>query len=138
MELKVGMYVRTKITDNCNCVYIRKITEIDDSGTLRNQICIDEDVIDGWGDDRIWIDIEDIAKASHNLLGNDQEPCLIEAGDYVNGYPVYEIIEYEDNTRAIVIGDDNKSIIWEESSQYIKSIVTKEMYSSVEYRVEVD
>lgn len=68
-------------------------------------------------------------KASHNIMD------LIEVGDYVNGYPVYEIIEYEDNTRAIVIGDDNKSIIWEESSQYIKSIVTKEQFERMEYRL---
>lgn len=68
-------------------------------------------------------------KVSHNVID------LIQEGDYVNGYPVYEIIEYEDNTRAIVIGDDNKSIIWEESSQYIKSIVTKEQFKSVEYEV---
>ena len=68
-------------------------------------------------------------KASHNIID------LIEEGDYVNGYPIYEIIEYEDNTRAIVIGDDNKSIIWEESSQYVKSIVTKEQFSSISYEV---
>ena len=68
-------------------------------------------------------------KASHNIID------LIEVGDYVNGYPVYEIVEYEDNTRAIVIGDDNKSIIWEESSQYIKSIVTKEQFESMSYKV---
>ena len=58
---------------------------------------------------------------------------LIQVGDYVNGYPVYETIEYPDNTRAIVIADDNKSIIWEESSQYIKSIVTKEQFESMKY-----
>ena len=72
---------------------------------------------------------EDILKASHNIID------LIEVGDYVNGYPVYETIEYPDNTRAIVIADDNKSIIWEESSQYIKSIVTKEQFSQMEYKV---
>ena len=71
-----------------------------------------------------------IIKASHNIID------LIEVGDYVNGYPVYEIIEYENNTRAIVIGDDNKSIIWEESSQYIKSIVTKEQFESMKYSLE--
>ena len=60
---------------------------------------------------------------------------LIQVGDYVNGYPVYETIEYPDNTRAIVIADDNESIIWEESSQYIKSIVTKEQFESMKYEV---
>lgn len=68
-------------------------------------------------------------KTSDNIID------LIELGDYVNGYPVYEIVEYEDNTRAIVIGDDNKSIIWEESSQYVKSIVTKEQFEAMTYKV---
>ena len=68
-------------------------------------------------------------KASYNIID------LIEVGDYVNGYPVYETIEYPDNTRAIVIADDNKSIIWEESSQYIESIVTKEQFESMKYEV---
>ena len=66
---------------------------------------------------------------SHNIID------LIEVGDYVNGYPVYETIEHPDNTRAIVIADDNKSIIWEESSQYIKSIVTKEQMEIMKYEV---
>ena len=72
---------------------------------------------------------EEITTASHNIID------LIEVGDYVNGYPVYETIDHPDNTRAIVIADDNKSIIWEESSQYIKSIVTKEMFESMKYEV---
>ena len=32
--------------------------------------------------------------------------------------------------------NDNKSIIWKESSQYIKSIVTKEKFESMKYKVE--
>ena len=145
MKLEVGMYVRTKITDNCNCVYIRKITEIDDSGTLRNQICIDEDVIDGWGDDRILIDIEDIAKASHNLLGNDQEPCLIEVGDYVNGYKVIDFdftyfngIDRPKEPQKIEVIVDNGKFEFENhiKKDDIKSIVTKEQFESMAYKVD--
>ena len=72
---------------------------------------------------------KDIINASHNIID------LIEVGDYVNGYPIYEILEYKDNTRAIVIADDNKSIIWQESSQDIKSIVTKEQFESMSYKL---
>ena len=72
---------------------------------------------------------KDHLKTSHNII------YLIEFGDYVNGYPEYDIIEYEDNTRAIVIDDDDKSIIWEESSQYIESIVTKEQMEEIQYKV---
>ncbi len=136
MKLEVGMYVRTKITDNCNNVYIRKITEIDNGKALFNQICIDEDVIDGWGDERIWIDEEDISKASHNLLGNDKEPCLIEVGD---------IISYEFPTGLGMIGYENVTVLpelldvlqnGENNHEYIiKSIVTKEQFESMSYKV---
>ena len=112
MKLEVGMYVRTKDGN------IGKITFI---STLDNLINLDTESYS--------IGKHFILKASHNIID------LIEVGDYVNGYLVYEIIEYEDNTRAIVIGDDNKSIIWEESSQYIKSIVTKEQFESMSYNL---
>lgn len=112
MELEVGMYVRTELYSISKIIYIEDTNwlEID-----KNKGCLIHD--------------ETVLKASHNIID------LIEVGDYVNGYPVYEIIEYENNTRAIVIGDDNKSIIWEESSQYIKTVLTKEQYESMAYKV---
>lgn len=115
MKLEVGQFVRTK----------KGIFQVrSDNTTIENKI--EYVAVNGI---YTHIDINTILKASHNIID------LIEVGDYVNGYPVYEIIEYEDNTRAIVIGDDYKSIIWEESSQYIKSIVTKECFASMEYKV---
>ena len=133
MKLEVGMYVRAKrkgIVKIDEVIENGVITYEDDFGreweeeTGRKAIRYISN--DGWN---CGLDEKDILKASHNIID------LIEVGDYVNGYPVYEIIEYEDNTRAIVIGDDNKSIIWEESSQYIKSIVTKEQFESMQYRI---
>ena len=130
-KLAVGIYVRTK---NGN---IRKIVEltntkfIDEPDYYVDKVLID--IEQNEREDTIymekWLFNEDIVKASHNIID------LIEVGDYVNGYPVYETIEYPDNTRAIVIADDNKSIIWEESSQYIKSILTKEQFESMSYEV---
>ena len=70
---------------------------------------------------------KDIIKASYNIID------LIEVGDYVNGYPIYEIVEYEDDTRAIVIGDDNKSIIWKK--QDVKSVITHEQMEQMTYKV---
>ena len=113
MKLEENMYVRTKNGE------IHKIKSIDDN-FLKYENGFGVPLVLGGH----------IVKASHNIID------LIEVGDYVNGYPVYEIIEYENNTRAIVIGDDNKSIIWEESSQYIKSIVTKEQFESMSYKVQ--
>ena len=120
MKLEVGMYVRTK---NRGIAKFRGWNAYDE-----NKVAIHTH---NEGDIEITpiIDKNTIIKASHNIID------LIEEGDYVNRYPVYEIIEYEDNTRAIVIGDDNKSIIWEESSQYIKSIVTKEQFEEMSYKV---
>ena len=116
MKLEVGMYVKTKkgihkINYFINNNYTQKFTYIDNKGVSNI------------------LENDEIIKASHNIID------LIEVGDYVNGYPVYEIIEYPDNTRAIVIADDYKSIIWEESPQYIKSILTKEMFESMSYEV---
>ena len=112
MELKPNMYVRT-------IGGIERLKKENDNGWFfEKSMIIKPDNIEKY-----------IIKASFNIID------LVEVGDYVNGYPIYEIIEYEDNTRAIVIGDDNKSIIWEESSQYIKSIVTKEQFEAMAYRV---
>ena len=115
--LEPNMYVRIekgiyKINYFINNNYTQKFTYIDNKGVSNI------------------LEEKEIIKASHNIID------LIQVGDYVNGYPVYETIEYPDNTRAIVIADDNKSIIWEESSQYIKSILTKEQFESMKYEVE--
>ena len=125
MKLEEGMHIRTKWG-------IAKIKTLDD---LDNVAWTDvKDIFFGVYRPKgkvnfVLYDDGTVLKASHNIID------LIEVGDYVNGYPVYETIEYPDNTRAIVIADDNKSIIWEESSQYIKSIVTKEQYESMKYEV---
>lgn len=112
MKLEVGMYVRIKGG-------IERLKKENDNGWFfEESMIIKPDNIEKY-----------IIKASFNIID------LIEVGDYVNGYPVYETIEYPDNTRAIVIADDNKSIIWKESSQYIKSIVTKEQFERMKYEV---
>ena len=131
MELKEGMYIRTKITDNCNCVYIRQITEIetDVEKAYRNQICIDEDVIDGWGDDRIWVDVKDISKASHNIID------LIEVGDYVNGFKITSIEEGNRKNKWVYAEDEDGYLIKSFAPKKIKSIVTKEQFESISYEV---
>ena len=117
-KLEPNMYVRL----NCNyALGIGKtIGEIDEDNFIKTKFKNDFECS---------LPTYMITKASHNIID------LIEVGDYVNGYPVYETIDYPDNTRAIVIADDNKSIIWEESSQYIKSILTREQYESMKYEV---
>ena len=121
MKLEVGMYVRTE----CG---IAKIIDI---------ICGEDLVFDN---DNIFDEHEkeiykynrpsmygnwansDIIKASHNIID------LIEEGDYVNGFPV---IHKENDILKC-------GLLVQFKEDEIKSIVTKEMYSSVEYRVEAN
>lgn len=122
LELKENMYVR-------NCYgRIAKIEDIEDNIAY----------CDNWLYQRyeefitfIYLnnekDINEITKVSFDIID------ILEVGDYVNGYPIYEIVEYEDDTRAIVIADDNKSIIWKK--QDIKSVITHEEIDRMAYKV---
>ena len=74
---------------------------------------------------------DEIIKASHNIID------LIEVGDYVNGSKVIEIekdYKFIDNEIRDILWLDNKrnNAVWKET---IKSIVTKEQFSSMEYRL---
>ena len=120
MKLEVGQFARLKSG------YICKIININDFREPNMKYGVEASYLK----DIMFIGDDDILKARHKIIN------ILEVEDYVNGYPIYEIIEYEDNTRAIVIGDDNKSIIWEESSQYIKSVITHEQMEQMEYKVE--
>ena len=66
--------------------------------------------------------LNEIVKSSPNIID------LIEFGDYVNGYEV--------TSKDQFLGFGNHD--WYMTNDEIKSIVTKEMFSSVEYRVEND
>lgn len=63
-----------------------------------------------------------IVKHSKNIID------LIEVGDYVNRYPVVEVDAFKD---WVDIGDE---VLRERD---IKSIVTKEQFASMEYKLEV-
>ena len=76
---------------------------------------------------------KDIIKSSPNLID------LIEVGDYVNGYKITDFTEIDKyNDEKILYADLNVNL----SSEYIaihedeiKSIVTKEQFESMEYRI---
>ena len=119
MKLAVGMYVRTKngiykINGYINNNYTQKFTYIDNKGVSNI------------------LEKDEVIKASHNIVD------LIQVGDYVNGEKVIRVIPQD------ICGDEvldyqhifvnDKEVFKEE----IKSIVTKEMFSSVEYRMETD
>lgn len=117
--MKVGDYVRTETGQ------IGKITYFE-----RDMVRVDTDKFITYKSNH-----NEITKISPNIID------LIEVGDYVNGNRVIEI----DNKSKDIF---NKYLLVEEtdydnynisySNNDIKSIVTKEMYSSVEYRVEIN
>ena len=122
MELKVGMYIRTKLNDFCNLVAIRKIEEIDYEDD--NKFWIDDYIVDTFGDEQNKLSEEDVDKASDNIID------LIEVGDYVNGLPV--VHNAKENGGNIVIVSNGSPY----NEEDIKTIVTKEMFESVKYEVE--
>jgi hypothetical protein len=124
MEFKKGMYVRIK-NEVGYCV-IGQIENINDYREPMMKYCIDIQ-----GNDLIFIPENMIVKASNNIID------LIEVGDYVNGAKVLEIekdYKFIDGTIRDILWTDTKrnNAIWDET---IKSIVTKEMFESMEYKV---
>ena len=125
--MKVGDYVRLD-----RCQGINKIDEEDEIGTFYL-----EDVIgDEWGDETFRLDTNDVIKSSPNIID------LIEVGDYVNGSKVVDIS---------IIEKDKEKWVWVEETEdtdnkygdnyvgynnnQIKSIVTKEQFLQMEYRI---
>lgn len=113
MELKEGMYIRTK--DGL----IDKVI-IDYKGCCNSPNCNCKHV----SCEHNYYDEENIIKVSDNLID------LIEVGDYVNGVEVEEI-----NDKEIMLVDTHLWIDKKVANRLIESIVTKEMFDSVKYEV---
>jgi hypothetical protein len=113
--MKVGEYVRTKDYQNIRS-RIGKIIKQDEKYYYLD---IDEDTQMVWEEDTV-------LKSSLNIID------LIEVGDYVNGSYIYSIFEENKNTgqpRVLLTEEDGVL-----GSGEIKSIVTKEQFSQMEYR----
>ena len=114
MKLEVGMYVRTKYG------YLARITEVND-----NSIYCDNAITRDWGEEFYLLysdQFKEIVKASHDITD------LIEIGDYVNGHKVEQI--WEDNQRF-----GGCDYMFNIDADDIKSIVTKEQFESMTYKV---
>ena len=127
MKLEVGMYVRT------NDGYINKIKKV-------NQYNVLVDARDLFGEE-LNIPNNEIIKASHNIID------LIEVGDYVNGWRVNRVEKEEEGT-LLTVGTITSFVSRSETEPYLtqdyneadkmcklKSIVTKEQFSQMEYKV---
>lgn len=118
MELKEGMYVRSNLNS------INKIIAICPDREKPYVFKIDDEHCEVYGYKEY-----QIKKASYNIID------LIEVGDYVNGHPVTLICEDEIHPQNKCLRIYGRGYVWQKG---IKSIVTKEMFSNAEYRVETD
>lgn len=132
MELKEGMYIRTKYNDFCNMVAIRKIDEFDDDGSF----WIDDYIIDTYGDEQNKLREEDIELASENIVD------VIKPGDYVNGERVIALrkdiperdIHMNSKDNFIFVDYDlENSWYYGIDTDKIKTVVTKEQFESMKY-----
>ena len=128
MKLKEGMYIRFK--RYTGAVSIGQIFDVDID---KYNFCLSIDL----GNSRLlFFDKEDIVKYSFDLID------LIEVGDYVNGYKVIDVIDFDIygkkiTDREIVIDKlgytaYRRTIL---SNADIKSVVTKEMFEKSEFYV---
>lgn len=111
MKLEQGMYVRTTTGE------IHKIKSISDNYA---------EYENGFG---VPLDLgEFIKKASYNIID------LIEVGDYVNGYQVYYCGFCDEDSTGLYI-NEHHARVWLNKTSQIKTIVTKEQFESMEYKV---
>lgn len=130
LEVEPNMYVRTKEGYICRVLKLKE--EITDDGYLDfNDI------------GSASIQKKNVIKASHTLLGNDKEPCLIEPGDYVNGYKVVGFVYDDEKSRkegidkkiGVVVGINLYDSTLTYYVDQITTIVTKEQFESMAYKV---
>lgn len=114
-KLEPNMYVRTKWG------YICKIININNFREPSMKYGVEASYLK----DIMFIGDDDILKASYNIID------LIEVGDYVNGYYVEDVLKTFVN---VAVGSNyfQSPTIYEKD---IKSIVTKEQFESMSYKV---
>lgn len=119
MKLEVGIYVRTKWG------YICKITNINDFREPTMKYGVEASYLK----DVMFIGDDDISKTSHNIIK------LIEVGDYVNGHKIVDTNSKNGDKVFYFDGEYYSDILVYFEEKDIKSIVTKEQFSSIEYKV---
>jgi hypothetical protein len=118
MKLEVGMYVRTK----------QGIGKIDETRIFLEKyfefhLDSNKGYIHSVSDNTYWNDKNEvIGEPSHNIID------LIEEGDYVNGEEIIEILLDGKMSRV-------KTIDGTYFKEDIKSIVTKEQFESMSYKI---
>lgn len=127
MKLEVGMYVRTlygvgRLIHHYGDIFLKD----SDRWKTDNPNMVEVDTLNPTNNIRF-----KIVKASHNLID------LIEEGDYVNGYLVIEKPYNYQNVDFVSL-DTRDSWRWgkgEMPCSDIKTIVTREQFEAMEYRI---
>lgn len=127
MELKENMYVRIK--DNRDVEYIGKLININEFREPSMKYGMEANYLK----DIIFIGDDYILKASHNIID------LIEVGDYVNGDLVLfaGATTWDNDGNALVkqVHINHNGFDWWLREEYIKSIVTREQFESMAYKI---
>lgn len=121
-EIKVGDYVRINEDFRIVCIGIGKVARISADG---KEIYVDKCT----NSLPISVKKEQIVRHSTNLID------IIECGDYVNGYCVAKI-EKDENDKITDICYEEEMEMQLYSVGDIESIVTKEQFEAISYKVE--
>ena len=124
MKLEVGMYVRTK-DGYIGKLNIKKETIAVAQWTGDYKL---EEITRYFINDNRYNEFE-IIEASNNIID------LIEVGDYVNGFQIIEVPYMENGKIIYKLHCGNNLLVCNENYK-IKSIVTKEMFESMQYKVD--
>lgn len=137
--MKVGDYVRLD-----RCQGINKIEDFDED---RNKYILEDVIGDEWGEETFLLDENDVINYSSNIID------LIEEGDFIKieffsnryskrlerifevDYVINKSICFENGHCQLNILDGKWSNQDEELNPIIKTIVTKEQFKSMEYKV---
>lgn len=126
MKLEVGMYVRGKYYS-----YRGKIGKIIKNYNNDLEIAYQDGIlktnVGSFIDDNYDINGKQY-KASYNIID------LIEEGDYVNGCYIQEIKSLKDNVMVCML-DSDYEFLSEITNNEIETIVTKEQFEQMEYKV---
>lgn len=120
-NLRIGMYVETKLH------YIRKIIKVIENYEEFDVYEVDKEFRESENYESTEILYPDeVVKSSDNLID------LIEVGDYVNGFKVASV----DKGKYSVFIEEPKDYVWQCLwNEDIKSIVTKEQFESISYKI---
>lgn len=124
--MRVGDYVRTKSG------FIDKVININDFREPSMKYALEQP---SWNDDVIFIGDEDISKSSSEIIDLIEVRDLVKVKWGKDDENIFEVIALNIEDKEIGIFQNDFDIFFV-GIENIKSIVTKEQFESMEYRIE--